>query len=161
MNLNYVTGDATAPKGTGIKVIAHCCNDVGAWGAGFVMALSRKCTNPEMQYRKWSRGELPNDIPFKQGQVRLASFMGSVNTMVANIIGQSGCGDTFGFAPVRYEALEEGFIRLREMMVDATWSLHMPRIGCGLAGGEWQKIEDLLTRVFKDTDVEITVYDFA
>lgn len=161
MKLNYVTGDATNPDGIGIKVIAHCCNDVGSWGAGFVMALSRKCGMPEKQYRAWADGRIEDAPLFKQGQLQLVQFRGTVDTLVANIIGQSGCGETYGLSPVRYGALEEGFLRLREEMKNCVWSLHMPRIGCGLAGGEWDKIEELITRVFENTNVEITVYDFG
>jgi hypothetical protein len=28
-------GDATSPQAKGPKVIAHVCNDIGAWGKGF------------------------------------------------------------------------------------------------------------------------------
>jgi hypothetical protein len=42
MALNYVIGDATEPQGAGPKVLAHCCNDLGRWGAGFVVALGRR-----------------------------------------------------------------------------------------------------------------------
>ncbi|MEV6001124.1 Appr-1-p processing protein, partial [Streptomyces griseomycini] len=26
----------------GVKVIAHVCNDIGGWGKGFVLAVSRR-----------------------------------------------------------------------------------------------------------------------
>jgi len=34
--ISYIKGDATAPQGKGVKVIAHLCNDLGGWGKGFV-----------------------------------------------------------------------------------------------------------------------------
>ncbi|GGJ45802.1 hypothetical protein GCM10010121_066360 [Streptomyces brasiliensis] len=40
--IKYVRGDATVPSGKGVKAIAHVCNDVGGWGKGFVLALSRR-----------------------------------------------------------------------------------------------------------------------
>ena len=40
--INYLTRDATAPTAIGNKIIVHICNDIGAWGKGFVMALSKK-----------------------------------------------------------------------------------------------------------------------
>ena len=45
--LTYVNGDATRPQGEGPKFIIHCCNDIGAWGAGFVMAVSRRWGSPK------------------------------------------------------------------------------------------------------------------
>ncbi|WP_285749234.1 hypothetical protein [Lentzea sp. NBRC 105346] len=35
----------------------------------------------------------------------------------------------------------------------------MPRIGCGLAGGEWDRIEPLITSELVDHDIPVTVYD--
>jgi hypothetical protein len=37
----------------------------------------------------------------------------------------------------------------------------MPRIGCGLAGGTWDRIEPLVARTLLARDVPVTVYDFA
>ena len=45
--ISYLVGDATAPKTPGPKMIVHVCNDIGAWGKGFVMALSRRLPEPE------------------------------------------------------------------------------------------------------------------
>ena len=42
--IHYVTGD-------GQKIIAHIVNDVGAWGRGFVLAISHKWPHVEMAYR--------------------------------------------------------------------------------------------------------------
>ena len=50
--INYLVGDATRPVGEGVKLIIHCCNDIGAWGAGFVVALSKRWEGPEKCYRE-------------------------------------------------------------------------------------------------------------
>jgi hypothetical protein len=34
LELSYVEGDATDPIGDGPRIIAHVCNDVGAWAEG-------------------------------------------------------------------------------------------------------------------------------
>ena len=34
MEILYIKGDATAPIGSGVKVITHICNDIGGWGKG-------------------------------------------------------------------------------------------------------------------------------
>jgi hypothetical protein len=36
----------------------------------------------------------------------------------------------------------------------------MPRIGCGLAGGKWSKIEPLIDRTLIAHQIPTTVYDF-
>jgi hypothetical protein len=39
-------------------------------------------------------------------------------------------------------------------------SVHMPRIGCGLAGGKWEQIEPLIGKTLCEKDVAVTIYDF-
>jgi len=58
----YAVGDATKPEGTGRKIIAHVCNDIGAWGRGFVLALSKVSPAPERAFREWYRGRERNDF---------------------------------------------------------------------------------------------------
>jgi hypothetical protein len=36
----------------------------------------------------------------------------------------------------------------------------MPRIGCGLAGGKWERIESIIVKTLCEADVPVTVYDF-
>jgi hypothetical protein len=38
-------------------------------------------------------------------------------------------------------------------------SVHLPRIGCGLAGGRWELIEPLITATLCARDIATTVYD--
>jgi hypothetical protein len=35
----------------------------------------------------------------------------------------------------------------------------MPRIGCGLAGGTWDKIEPIIERTLLAKGIEVVVYD--
>jgi hypothetical protein len=39
-------------------------------------------------------------------------------------------------------------------------SVHMPRIGCGLAGSKWTRIEPLIEQYLCGRGVTVTVYDF-
>lgn len=36
----------------------------------------------------------------------------------------------------------------------------LPRIGCGIDGLEWDKVQAILHQVFKDLPIDITVYTF-
>jgi hypothetical protein len=44
--INYLKGDATFPEAKGTKIICHICNDLGAWGKGFVLAISKRWSEP-------------------------------------------------------------------------------------------------------------------
>ncbi|MDQ2711601.1 MAG: hypothetical protein M3Y24_05080 [Acidobacteriota bacterium] len=39
-------------------------------------------------------------------------------------------------------------------------SIHMPRIGSGLAGGSWEEVEEIIKRTLARNGLEITVYDY-
>jgi hypothetical protein len=48
--LRIVRGDATSPQAKGPKLIAHIGNDLGGWGKGFVLAVSRRWPEPEQDH---------------------------------------------------------------------------------------------------------------
>lgn len=157
MPINYTTGDATAPQGDGPKIIVHVCNDRGGWGKGFVVAISKRWKEPEADYRRWHKeGGVP---PFELGQVRFVEP--EPELWVANMIGQHGMGQRQGQPPIRYEAVEEGLRQVAEFADDKGASVHMPRIGCGLAGGKWEEIEPILERTLVAAGISVTVYDFG
>ena len=51
--INYLIGDATNHQYHGLKFIVHCCNDSGLWGSGFVLAVLKRLSKPEQEYRDW------------------------------------------------------------------------------------------------------------
>jgi len=53
--IRYITGDATDPQTAGLKIIAHCCNDLGRWGKGFVLAVSARWPEPEIDFKAWAK----------------------------------------------------------------------------------------------------------
>ena len=55
---------------------------------------------------------------------------------VANMIGQHGVRGGSRTPPIRYEAVAACLDKVAEKAREIDASLHMPRIGCGLAGGE-------------------------
>ncbi|MFF9132776.1 macro domain-containing protein [Streptomyces sp. NPDC014806] len=153
--ITYVRGDATMPFGKGVKLIAHVCNDLGGWGKGFVLALSRRWPEPEKAYRAWHRDRAANDFALGAAQfVQVEPYV-----WVANMIGQRGIRTGSNGVPVRYEAIDAALARLADKALELGASVHMPRIGCGLAGGRWSRIEPLITERLVRRDVPVTVYD--
>jgi O-acetyl-ADP-ribose deacetylase (regulator of RNase III) len=155
VKIAYQIGDATRPQTSGAKVIVHVCNDVGGWGRGFVVALSRRWPEPEQQYRAWFR-DMPSQ-PFALGEVQFVSVTPDIT--VANLIGQHGLGTRQRTPPVRYDAIRLGLRRVATFAAGLSASVHMPRIGCGLAGGRWDEIEPIITEELCAHGVSVTVYD--
>ncbi len=154
--ITYVKGDATAPQGKGVKIIAHICNNLGGWGKGFVLALSRRWPEPERAYREWHRGRASND--FALGSIQIVRV--SEYVYVANMVGQQGMRSGSQGPPIRYEAVRECLAKLAKEALALEASVHMPRIGCGLAGGKWERIEPLIEETLLAAGVPTTVYDF-
>ncbi len=153
----YLKGDATSPQAKGVKIIAHICNNIGGWGKGFVLAISKRWPEPEKSYRKWHRERSQND--FKLGNAMLVQVQERL--YVANMIGQQGIKTGSKGVPIRYEAVESCLQQLRDEALSLKASVHMPRIGCGLAGGKWEKIEPLIQKQLIDHGVAVYVYDFG
>ncbi len=154
-DITYLKGDATSPQAKGVKIICHICNDAGGWGKGFVLALSERWDEPEAAYRAWYAAR----DGFTLGAVRFVQVEPYI--WVANLIGQRGTKTGSSGPPVRYAAIAEGLKAVAEKSLELGASVHMPRIGCGLAGGEWAKVEPLVLEHLTGRGVRVTVYDFA
>ncbi|MCX4585282.1 macro domain-containing protein [Streptomyces sp. NBC_01481] len=155
LEIEYVQGDATTPRGKGVKLIAHVCNDLGGWGKGFVLAISRRWPAPEAAYRRWHRERAGNDFGLGAVQyVQVGPYL-----WVANMVGQRGMRTGSKGVPVRYEAIDTALGALAEKAAELEASVHMPRIGCGLAGGKWSRVEPLIAQRLTGRGTAVTVYD--
>jgi O-acetyl-ADP-ribose deacetylase (regulator of RNase III) len=153
--IRYVRGDATVPSVKGVKIIAHVCNDIGGWGKGFVVAISRRWPEPEAAYRAWHRDRAANDFGLGAAQfVQVEPYV-----WVANMIGQRGIRTGSKGVPVRYEAIGTALASLAGKAAELGASVHMPRIGCGLAGGKWSRVEPLVEDRLVRRGIGVTVYD--
>lgn len=151
--ITYIQGDATSPQAKGPKIIAHVCNDRGGWGKGFVLALSKRWAQPEQSYRKWYHSR----DGFALGAIQLVQVRPDIS--VANMVAQWGYKTGSKGPPIRYEALRRCLERLAVEAEARKASVHMPRIGCGLAGGSW----DLVCPIVEETlqDHAVYVYDYS
>lgn len=153
--ISYVKGDATAPPPGGARIICHVCNDIGGWGRGFVTAISRRWPEPERAFRAWH--EAGDAAGFRLGAVALVRV--EPELWVANMIAQRDVRSVGGVPPIRYDALRECLEELATQAASLGASVHMPRIGCGLAGGEWAVVEKLIAAALCQRQIAVAVYD--
>jgi|SRR5688572_4307678 len=154
MKIEYVKGDATSPSCEGNKIIVHVCNDIGGWGRGFVLAISAKWKDPEENYRSWYL----SGINFGLGEAQFVKVESDI--WVANLIGQRDIKPgKDGIPPIRYAAVAMALDKVADKTLELTASVHMPRIGCGLAGGTWDKMEEIVLEKLTNKGIEVTVYD--
>ena len=145
--INYVIGDATQPNARP-AIIAHICNTAGGWGAGFSDAVSMRWLGPERAYRA-----------MKSRPLGWFDIIGvEPDIAVANMLAQRRYSKP-GKPAIDYTALETCLYQVALYAVRNDYSVHMPRIGTGLAGGDWAVIEPIIVRTLCNAEVSVTVYD--
>jgi O-acetyl-ADP-ribose deacetylase (regulator of RNase III) len=142
-------GDATNPFARPC-LLAHVCNDAGKWGKGFVLAVGKRYPEARTAYLA--------GMPHHLSTVQFVPTASGV--VVANMIAQHGIRTKAGVPPIRYDALETCLRLVGEYASHHQLSVHMPRIGAGLAGGEWTRIEPRILQILcEHHGLAVTVYD--
>ena len=151
MKITYVIGDATHPIGEGEKYIIHVCNDVGGFGAGFVLSLSKRWKEPEKVYR-----EQKNYTLGKIEVIRVEKDICVVNMIAQHDVRPMKDSNGNIIPPIRYDALKACLITVNDIAVRTGATIHAPRFGAGLSGGDWNKIEQIIKETIT---VNVTIYD--
>ena len=160
--IRIVTGDATKPISNGPVIIAHGCNDIGKWGKGFVVPLAEVYPEAKEQYLRWHKEDSWVDKTMVPGAVQFVYPTGT-DVCIANMITQVGVKsqvlDDRLVRPIRYDAVQQCLEKVRVEAKKLKASVHMPKIGAGLAGGEWDVIYRIIEKVLMDVETTIYIYD--
>lgn len=143
--IHYVQGDLF---GTAANIIAHGCNCQGVMGSGVAKIVRDQYPDAYQRYLEKHAQE-----GWRLGEVQFVSY--APGRWIANCATQ----DEFlprGICHANYDAIRSAMIQLKAFAVKDGLSIAMPKIGAGLAGGDWAVIETILNEVFVDMDV--TVY---
>lgn len=162
-NIQVKRGSATSalPDRTHGVVIAHIANNIGAWGAGFVLALDQLSSVPRAAYMGLAKDNggagprQPADIPIGTWQwVEVKPGL-----IVSNMIAQRGISRTSANPVlVDYDALRKCLRATFHRAVRLGYHVNMPnRMGAGLAGGDQATIH----RIIKETAEEVEQSEIA
>jgi O-acetyl-ADP-ribose deacetylase (regulator of RNase III) len=134
--IRYVQGDLLASN---LEVIAHGCNCHGVMGSGIAAQIRAKWPNVYEVYNLKHRImglELGTILPVRTIDGR----------MVINCMTQDNFGRT-GAQFVSYEAVENCIAAINASAENwGATEIGMPKIGAGLGGGDWDRIEDIIVR---------------
>lgn len=141
----YKKGDLLeAPE----DIIAHGVNCMGAFGSGVAGAVAKKYPKARQYYfdkfeeRGWNLGDV--------------QFVPQWNDkIIANCATQKEYLPR-GVLHANYVAIELVMKCVKDCGKAINKSIAIPKIGCGLAGGDWNIVKAILEDVFHDYDV--TVY---
>lgn len=149
MTLTYVQGDLLEAPQT---VIVHGCNNKGVMGSGVARQIR-------------ARWPIAYDIYHAQFKLlglalgTLVEVITDDDKIIVNAITQDGFGRD-GAKYVDYEAIEQCMTILNMLMPQwGETEAAMPRIGAGLGGGDWQVIEEIISRTA--TNYMPIIYDYS
>lgn len=140
-------------------VLAHQCNCHCVMGAGLAKAI--KTAYPEAYYADLLT--IPGD------RTKLGSFtcglVGSQRPdqiperIIYNLYGQFGFGSglqtDYDELALSLFAMRNHLSGLQCLFPSFPVKIGMPRLGCGLAGGDWLKVKPLIEQAFPGTDVHV------
>ncbi len=154
-------------------VIAHGCNCHCAMGAGIAPQMARAFGADKFPMETQTlAGDINKlgTIDYKELEVSTMSCIPKGYTgictqelryplIVVNAYTQFGFGSNHSNGsskPVDYEAIT---LCMRKMNYEFKGKhIGLPKIGCGLAGGSWRKVKNIIKRELYNCDVTIVIY---
>ena len=127
-------------------IIAHVCNNKGAWGSGFVIPLGKKYPLAKSEY-------LENFEWFDLGETQIVE-VDYPTVFVANMFAQT----LGGKRPLFYNALAKCIDEVREEAEIRNATIIAPMFGAGLAGGNWSFIEELIEDCWLRNNIPVTIF---
>lgn len=129
-------------------IIAHGCNCKGGFGAGVALAVAQKYPKARHHYLDKHRTE-----GWRLGEVQFVKVLGR-QQYIAN------CATQKSFLPrgrkhADYDAIRTCMEKVRDFAKENKMTVAIPKIGAGLAGGDWKTIKKILDEVFVDFDVTV------
>lgn len=148
--LKYVEGDLFASiknipfseKGGKNIVIAHVVNNQAKMGSGFVIPLMKTFPLLRAKYIDWSLAE---------NRLGQTLFLKYDDGDIANMCAQTLTGKR----PLSYNALVHCMEHTARFAKVRGGKIYAPLFGSGLAGGNWEFIEELVRDVWNDIDTTI------
>ncbi|KXJ33638.1 hypothetical protein AX282_09420 [Bacillus spizizenii] len=143
-------------------IIVQQVNCKGVMGAGLAKAILNKYPNVKKEYQSFrnfnlNKGLTDKDLLGLVNYVRVSDVK-----VVANIFGQVNIKKN-RFDNTMYtktDALTRGLKEVKELSKQLNKSVAIPYgIGCGLAGGDWNIISELIDSIFSDYNVTIYKLD--
>lgn len=145
--IEHVTGDIFDG---GDDVIVHGCNCMCTMGSGIAKQVRALYPHAWEADRATKSGDFSKLGTYSSARMKNIRIPGR-NVTIVNAYTQKVPNPEF--KPFDYEAFE-AVIRLIKRDF-AGQSIAFPRIGAGLAGGDWNRIEAIMAQVFNDVKVKV------
>lgn len=148
--MNVIVAAKEASKKSKV-ILAHGENNIGLHGAGFAKFLTKEYPQNGKKF----------EFDCRKGNVDLGdiSWYEEDNMVIANCITQDGIRSKRNPVPFSYKAFRESIEKLKDGALEKQIKkIYMPKIGSGLAGGDWEKIYEIIEDVFLPVKEDIEVH---
>lgn len=153
MAITHYTGDVLC---SGADVIAHQVNCKGVMGKGLAATIRKRYPNVFTVYKAaCKRVPSSNEL---LGKIQTIPCGGSTERWIVNCFAQDGFGTDKCYTD--YAAFESCFRKLRDWAIqNGHKKIAVPHyIGCGLAGGDWNRVTRILENIFDDHKVILEIW---
>lgn len=140
-------------------IVCQQVNHQRIMGAGLAKQIVEKYPGILKPYQEFCQRYSFNEIR-KNGYVHFyIPLQNKQNIIIANIFGQEHIG--YGKSMTDYYSLSNGLYRVKELAQCTLRLVAIPyKIGCGLAGGQWDAVCEILDDVFYDGDVGFYIFNY-
>jgi O-acetyl-ADP-ribose deacetylase (regulator of RNase III) len=164
MKFNYIEGDLIKLAKEGkFDVITHGCNCLSTMGAGIApqMAKAFGCDKFEMELigpdiNKLGNIDYQTMVLGENAVWSLEDFKNNRNEPELIVINSYTQYHYGGQKPLDYEALTLCLRKINHQFKGK--HIGLPKIGAGLAGGNWNRIEHIIQTELKDMEVSVVIY---
>lgn len=140
-------------------IICHQVNCQGVMGSGIAAQIRKKWPNVYTDYKLYVE-RYQNLYKSPLGTMQIVPLPNK--QIVCNIFGQDNYGRDKRCTS--YDALYEALCSLDIYASTNNLTIAMPYgIGCGLGGGDWRIVREIISSVFEDADgnIPVTIYKWA
>ncbi len=145
-------GDATKPRGKGKMIIAQVVNTGAAVGFSFGLSLAKNYPETKTKLEEWKKDK----AAFILGNSQLVKV--KENLYVFQMLAQKGVRPKGDEVLLKYPELRKCLIDLRITATEMNASVHMPVIGAGQAGGDWNIIIGMIHDELVNFNIKVNVY---
>ena len=135
------------------NIIVHQVNCMGVMGSGLAKSIKKKYPEVFNGYYHFCKTNLVEEY-FGTALICEAND----DKYIANVFGQINYGTEE--RQTDYDRLKQALIEVKNFAKEKGLSVAIPyKLGCGLAGGDWNIVFDMITEVFNDVECNIYRYE--
>lgn len=144
-------------------IVPHVCNNADIFGGGFTAGIVKYYPIVRDNYHMLGLSFLKKNLGHVQFIVAKENKKNNNKIIFANMIAQNGTISRNNPRSLNYLALCKSMVSVSSYIKnnidpnEQQAQIHCPKFGSGLAGGNWNFIQDLISDIWSDLD--IFIYD--